>query len=68
VEDRKGHDQRYGIDPAKIEADLGWTPEIPFETGIQRAIQWYLDNREWMERVTSGTYQEYYKSVYEGRG
>jgi len=68
VEDRKGHDQRYGIDPAKIQADLGWTPEIPFETGIQRAIQWYLDNREWMERVTSGTYQEYYKSVYEGRG
>ncbi|MCL2529566.1 MAG: dTDP-glucose 4,6-dehydratase [Coriobacteriia bacterium] len=67
VEDRKGHDRRYGIDPQKIKDDLGWYPETSFEVGIVKTIQWYLDNSEWVERVTSGAYQDYYRSMYEGR-
>lgn len=65
VEDRKGHDRRYGIDPEKIKRDLGWFPETSFEVGIKKTINWYLENKEWMERVTSGAYQEYYKKMYE---
>ena len=64
VEDRKGHDRRYGIDPAKIKNELGWYPETSFEDGIKKTIQWYLDNREWMENVTSGDYQKYYETMY----
>ena len=67
VEDRKGHDRRYGIDPEKIKNDLGWYPETSFEVGIQKTIQWYLNNKEWMENVTSGAYQEYYKKMYENK-
>jgi dTDP-glucose 4,6-dehydratase len=67
VEDRKGHDRRYGIDPEKIKNDLGWYPETTFEVGIQKTIQWYLNNKEWMENVTSGAYQEYYKKMYENK-
>lgn len=67
VEDRKGHDRRYGIDPQKIKDDLGWYPETTFEVGIVKTIQWYLDNKEWVEHVTSGAYQEYYQTMYEGR-
>lgn len=67
VEDRKGHDRRYGIDPKKIRQDLGWYPETDFETGIVKTIEWYLDNKGWVERVTSGAYQDYYKNMYEGR-
>ena len=64
VEDRKGHDKRYGIDPKKIKRDLGWYPETPFEVGIKKTIKWYLDNKEWMKNVTSGQYQEYYDKMY----
>ncbi len=64
VADRKGHDRRYGIDPEKIKNDLGWYPETTFEVGIIKTIQWYLDNKDWMENVTSGTYQEYYEKMY----
>ena len=64
VEDRKGHDKRYGIDPEKIKRDLGWYPETPFEVGIKKTIKWYLDNKEWMKNVTSGQYQEYYDKMY----
>jgi len=67
VTDRKGHDRRYGIDPAKITAELGWRPETDFETGIVKTIVWYLANKEWMEHVTSGEYQRYYETVYGGR-
>ena len=67
VTDRKGHDRRYGIDPARITAELGWSPETDFETGIVKTIDWYLGNREWMERVTSGEYQRYYETVYGGK-
>ena len=67
VEDRLGHDRRYGIDPSKIKADLGWYPETPFEVGIVKTIDWYLANEEWMKRVTSGDYQKYYETMYKGR-
>ena len=68
VEDRLGHDRRYGIDPSKIKADLGWYPETPFEVGIVKTIDWYLANEEWMDRVTSGAYQQYYAEMYMNRG
>lgn len=64
VEDRKGHDRRYGIDPEKIKNDLGWYPETPFEVGIKKTIKWYLDNKEWMKNITSGQYQDYYNKMY----
>lgn len=66
VEDRKGHDRRYGIDPQKIKADLGWYPETSFEIGIEKTIRWYLDNREWVLHITNGAYQDYYRKMYEG--
>lgn len=64
VEDRKGHDRRYGIDPEKIKNELGWYPETTFEVGIKKTIKWYLDNKEWMQNVTSGEYQKYYEVMY----
>jgi dTDP-glucose 4,6-dehydratase len=67
VKDRLGHDQRYAIDPAKITAELGWTPETRFEEGIVKTIIWYLDNQAWVEEVTSGDYQHYYERMY-GKG
>ena len=67
VTDRKGHDRRYGIDPQKIKDALGWYPETPFEKGIVRTIEWYLDNGEWIDNVVSGEYQKYYESMYDNR-
>ncbi len=67
VTDRKGHDRRYGIDPQKIKDDLGWYPETPFETGIVKTLKWYLDNKQWVENVTSGEYQKYYDKMYSER-
>lgn len=64
VTDRKGHDMRYAIDPAKIHRELGWLPETKFEDGIKKTIQWYLDNREWWETIISGEYQNYYEKMY----
>lgn len=64
VEDRKGHDRRYGIAPDKIKEELGWYPETTFEVGIKKTIKWYLDNSEWMKNVTSGDYQKYYEKMY----
>ncbi|AWZ49460.1 dTDP-glucose 4,6-dehydratase [Clostridiaceae bacterium 14S0207] len=67
VEDRKGHDRRYAIDPEKIKNSLGWYPETHFEEGIIKTIKWYLDNKEWIENVTSGQYENYYKEMYGDR-
>ncbi|MBR0382000.1 MAG: dTDP-glucose 4,6-dehydratase [Eubacterium sp.] len=64
VEDRKGHDMRYAIDPAKIHAELGWLPETMFADGIQKTIRWYLDHKDWWERIVSGEYRSYYESMY----
>ncbi|NUU95861.1 hypothetical protein XO10_06165 [Marinitoga sp. 1135] len=66
VKDRLGHDRRYGIDPTKIKEELGWEPEIMFDEGIEKTIEWYLNNKEWMERVISGEYLEFYKRNYGG--
>ena len=65
VEDRKGHDKRYGIDPTKIKDELGWYPETPFEVGIKTTIKWYLDNKDWINNVTTGEYENYYNNMYE---
>ena len=67
VTDRKGHDLRYAIDPAKIHAELGWLPETMFADGIQKTIRWYLNNREWWEAIISGEYQNYYRKMYGSR-
>ena len=67
VTDRKGHDRRYGIDPQKIKDALGWYPETTFEVGIKKTLKWYLENRDWVENVTSGQYQEYYKKMYDNK-
>ena len=64
VTDRKGHDLRYAIDPAKIHAELGWLPETKFADGIGRTIDWYLENRTWWEEIVSGEYQTYYARMY----
>lgn len=61
------HDRRYGIDPTKIKEDLGWYPETPFEKGIVLTIDWYLENEEWMNNVTSGNYQKYYEDMYKAK-
>ena len=67
VEDRLGHDRRYGIDPTKIKNDLGWYPETPFEKGIVLTIDWYLNHKEWMDHITSGNYQTYYEEMYKNK-
>lgn len=67
VGDRKGHDLRYAIDPAKIHSELGWLPETMFKDGIVKTIRWYLDNREWWETIVSGEYRQYYERMYGNR-
>jgi len=67
VEDRPGHDRRYGIDPTKITEELGWKPKHNFETGIKETIQWYLNNKEWWTRIQSGAYRDYMAKQYSGR-
>lgn len=67
VTDRKGHDLRYAIDPEKIQKELYWSPETDFETGIEKTINWYLENPEWLENVTSGEYLTYYDKMYTNR-
>ncbi|HOO76211.1 MAG TPA: dTDP-glucose 4,6-dehydratase, partial [Tepiditoga sp.] len=64
VQDRPGHDRRYGIDPTKIKEELGWEPETKFEEGIEKTINWYLENEEWMKSVISGEYMEFYEKNY----
>ena len=67
VADRPGHDMRYAIDPGKIARQLGWYPETPFAIGIEKTVKWYLDNREWVNHVTSGEYADYYSKMYDNR-
>ena len=64
VRDRAGHDLRYAIDAGKIDRELGWTPAYTFEEGLSETVDWYLENEEWLKNVTSGAYQEYYKTMY----
>ncbi len=64
VKDRPGHDRRYAIDSSKIQNDLGWSPSETFESGIEKTVKWYLDNRDWLNNVTSGEYLKYYENRY----
>ena len=65
VKDRPGHDRRYAIDNTKISTELGWEPSYTFERGMEEAIQWYLDNQQWIDNIVSGDYQSYYDEMYE---
>ena len=67
VTDRAGHDHRYAIDATKIQKELGWEPSLQFEEGIELTIDWYLENQDWLDHVTSGSYKDYYKELYENR-
>ncbi len=67
VEDRPGHDRRYAIDAGKIKRELGWGPGHSFERGIRETIQWYLNHKEWWQRILSGEYQQYYSKQYSAR-
>lgn len=67
VKDRPGHDKRYAMDNTKISSELGWTPKYDFENGLKLTIDWYLNNMDWVERVISGEYRDYYKSNYSNR-
>jgi len=64
VTDRKGHDMRYAIDASKIKNELNWMPSVTFEEGLEKTIDWYLDNKDWLANVTSGDYQKYYQEMY----
>lgn len=67
VTDRAGHDLRYAIDATKIERELGWLPQVTFEQGMRKTVEWYLENQEWLDSVTSGEYREYYEEMYKDR-
>ena len=67
VKDRAGHDLRYAIDSSKLQDDLGWKPSLQFEEGLEKTINWYLENTEWLKNVTSGDYQSYYDDQYAKR-
>lgn len=64
VSDRKGHDLRYAIDSRKLQRELGWEPSLQFEEGIERTVRWYLENRTWLENISSGKYQKYFDNAY----
>ncbi len=68
VKDRPGHDQRYAIDAGKIMGELGWKPSVDFSAGLTRTVQWYLDNRDWWEKICSGQYKDYYEKMYGSAG
>ena len=61
VDDRAGHDLRYAIDSTKLKNELGWNPSLQFEEGIEKTVAWYLDNKEWINNISSGDYKENYK-------
>ena len=67
VKDRPGHDRRYAIDANKINAELGWKPSVTFEQGLDQTVDWYLNNNDWLQSVTSGDYQKYYDQMYAER-
>lgn len=67
VKDRPGHDLRYAIDSSKLQKELGWTPSVTFEVGLESTVDWYLQNKEWLAHVTSGSYKDYYKMMYSNR-
>ena len=64
VKDRAGHDLRYAIDSSKLQRELGWKPSLKFEDGLEKTVEWYLENEDWMNNITSGDYQKYYENQY----
>jgi len=68
ITDRLGHDRRYAIDPEKITRELGWAPSVSFEEGMERTIDWYLSNRDWLEKIISGEYLRFYEKHYRASG
>lgn len=67
VKDRPGHDLRYAIDSSKLQDNLGWKPEVEFSIGLEKTVDWYLENKVWLDHVTSGSYREYYSGMYQNR-
>jgi len=67
VKDRQGHDLRYAIDASKLNRELGWKPSLQFEEGLDKTVDWYLENEEWVKHVISGDYLHYYEQQYEKR-
>ena len=67
VKDRAGHDLRYAIDSSKLQRELGWVPSLQFEEGLEKTVQWYLENEAWLDNIINGEYQNYYKKQYEER-
>lgn len=67
VTDRAGHDLRYAIDSTKLKNELGWEPSLQFEEGIEKTVKWYLDNQQWMDNITNGEYENYYKQMYDNK-
>lgn len=64
VKDRAGHDMRYAIDSSKLQNELGWKPSLKFREGLEKTVDWYLSNKEWLTNVTSGEYLKYYQEQY----
>ena len=64
VTDRPGHDRRYALRSDKIHSKTGWQPEVPFEHGLATTVEWYVHNQDWIRRVKTGAYQEYYSANY----
>jgi len=67
VKDRAGHDFRYAIDASKLQNTLGWSPVVKFDEGFEKTVEWYLENPEWLNNVTSGNYLKYYENMYNNR-
>ncbi|MBL7852318.1 MAG: dTDP-glucose 4,6-dehydratase [Cyclobacteriaceae bacterium] len=67
VKDRPGHDLRYAIDSSRLQRELGWSPTVDFPTGLEKTVDWYLQNKEWLDHVTSGAYRDYYDRMYSHR-
>ncbi len=67
VKDRPGHDLRYAIDASKLISETGWRPDVTFEVGLEKTVDWYLANTAWLNNVTSGEYLKYYNNMYQGR-
>ena len=67
VSDRPGHDLRYAIDSTKLQRELGWKPSLQFEEGLEKTVDWYLANQEWMDNIINGDYQKYYEKQYTER-
>jgi len=67
VKDRAGHDLRYAIDSSKLQRELGWKPSLQFEEGLEKTVDWYLANQEWMNNIVNGDYQKYYEKQYTDR-